>query len=89
VKQGRGLARKHQEVLVALLGLVSSLPLFLATVPSLSWLPRWLGAAVALAALLGALAVFWHAGALRARYVVLFAVALAFAAVTGQLLTLC
>ena len=46
---------------------------------------EWLGAAIAGVALLGTLMLFWRAGTLRLCYLLLFAVALALAAVVGAL----
>jgi hypothetical protein len=75
-------AKKYQAALLALLGLAIFAPVLLRAAP-LAWLPDWLGAAIAVAALLGAFIVFWRAGAMRIGYVVLFAVALALAAAFG------
>jgi hypothetical protein len=79
-----GPTRRHRTVLLALLGLVIFLPMLLRATTS-SLLPEWLGAALALVALFGALLVFWRAGALRLKYVLLFAASLALAAAVGRL----
>lgn len=50
-----------------------------------AWLPAWAGAAITFAALLGVLSVFWRAGALRMRFLLLFVAALAAAALYGWL----
>lgn len=47
--------------------------------------PAWAGGAIALAALFGALLVFWRSGALRAGFVLGFAAMLCLAAVAGWL----
>ena len=86
MNQHARLAQRHQGALFALLWLGVFTPLLLGAATSPSWLPDWLGAAIALAALFGALMVFWRAGGLRIGYVVLFAVALALAAAVGRLL---
>jgi len=78
-----GLTRRHRAALLALLGLVIFAPLLLRATSS-SMLPEWLGAAIAVVALFAALLVFWRARALRLRYLLLFAAALALAAAMGQ-----
>ena len=50
-----------------------------------AWSPAWAGAAIAFAALLGMLLVLRQAGALRMRFLVLFVVAIAAAALYGWL----
>ena len=80
MRQPVALTKKHRALLLVLLGVVGF-------VPVLTQAAGWLSAAVALAALFGALAVLWHAGALRARYIALFAAALAAAAVAGHALS--
>ena len=81
------LTKKHTAGLFALLGLGVFAPVLLSTATSLSWLPDWLGPAIAVAALFGALVVFWREGVLRIGFLVLFAVALVLAAVLGQILS--
>jgi hypothetical protein len=84
MKQHISLTGKHQGALLALLGLGVFAPVLLAAT-SPPWFPDWLGAAIALAALFGALIVFWRAGGMRAGYLILFAAAVALAAALGQL----
>jgi hypothetical protein len=81
-------SRNHrlQAALFALLGLAIYAPILSRIGTAPSWFPDWLGAGAALAALLGALIVFWRAGALRIRFVVLFAASLVLALVVGQFL---
>ena len=69
-------------VLAFLLGLAIAGPLLLSSVG----VPEWVGGVIAVAALLGALSVFWREGALRGRFVVLFLVAIASAAALGWFL---
>ena len=53
-----------------------------------SWsLPNWLGAAIGVAALVGALVVLWRQEATRARYVILFVAAMAAAPLLAWLLS--
>ena len=73
----------HQAALVSFLGVAIGAPVLLDNVPSLAWLPNWAGAAVALCGLFAALIVFWRSGALKARYLALFAGALGVAALAG------
>lgn len=81
-----GLEKKHELALLALLGLAVGVPVLLQGPASRLRLPDWFGAAIAITALLAALMVFWRAGAMRLRYVVLFALALALAAALGPFL---
>jgi hypothetical protein len=48
-----------------------------------AWLPDWLGAAIALGALVGILLVYRQAGALRTGFLLFFLAALALAAAAG------
>jgi hypothetical protein len=68
-------------VLAALLGVIFML--ISMKVGSPSWRVPWLGEVIGTAALLGALFVFWRAGALATRYIVLFLLALALAVAVG------
>lgn len=61
-------------------------PILLGSVTSIAWLPSWSGGAIALCALFGALLLFWRSGALRPRFLVLMAAALALATTAGYLL---
>lgn len=72
-------------VLAFLLGLTIAGPLLLSNASS-AGVPEWVGGVIAVAALLGALSVFWREGALRGRFVVLFLVAIASAAALGWFL---
>jgi hypothetical protein len=81
-----GHTKQHQVTLAALLGIAIFAPILLHTNSSLPWIPAWLGAATAFAALLGAFLVFWHAGALRIRFFALFIVAVGVAAACAALL---
>ena len=69
-------------VLAFLLGLAIAGPLLLSS----AGVPEWVGGVIAVAALLGALSVFWREGALRGSFVVLFVVAIASAAALGWFL---
>ena len=80
------LTRRDQAVLLSLLGLAVFAPVLLTAAMPPPWLPEWLGAVIAVASLFAALLLFWRAGAMRARYIVLFAVALVIATALGQLL---
>jgi hypothetical protein len=75
--------RKRYASQLALLGLAVFVPVLMRAEASPSWLPAWLGAALAVTALFGALIVFWRARALRLRYVALLAAALGVAAALG------
>lgn len=81
-----GHTKKQQAMLAALLGIGIFAPIVLHTNSSLPWIPAWLGAATGLVALLGAFLVFWHAGALRIRFLVLLFIAVGVAAVCAALL---
>jgi hypothetical protein len=81
---GPTITKQHTAVLLALLGLGVVAPVLLPAGTSLTWVPVWLGAAIANLALFGALIVLRHAGALRIRYLVLIGVALAIAAASDQ-----
>lgn len=70
----------NQKLMFALL---LSLTMMGATLTSGAALPGWVGGAMALGALFGTVLVFWRSGALRARFLVLFAAALAVAALAG------
>ena len=78
--------KKQQATLAALLGIGIAAPILLSSTSSVPWVPVWLGAAVALVALLGAFLVFWRAGALRTRFLVLFVLAAGVAAACAALL---
>ena len=69
-------------VLAFLLGLAIAGPLLLSS----AGVPEWVGGVIGVAALLGALSVFWREGALRGIFVVLFVVAIASAAALGWFL---
>ena len=64
--------RPHQRHFNLLLGLLLGIAVgspILMSKPG-SWpLPEWVGAAVAVGALIGALAVMWRQGAMKARYI--------------------
>jgi Polyketide cyclase / dehydrase and lipid transport len=77
--------RRRGVLLAFLLGIVMVSPLLLHA-NSAAWIPRWSGAAISAAALLGVLCVFWRAGELRGVLLVSFIVALTLAALTGWLL---
>lgn len=77
--------RTSRPLLALLLGLAIASPLLLANATSLG-MPPWVGGAVALAALLGALAVMWRAGELRGRFLVLFLTVVAAAGALGWFL---
>ena len=77
--------RTSRPLLALLLGLAIAGPLLVGTATSLG-LPQWVGGAVALAALLGALAVMWRAGELRGRFLVLFLTVIAAAGALGWFL---
>jgi hypothetical protein len=47
------------------LGLAIFIPVLLRAAASVAWLPDWLGAGIAVAALFGALTVLWRSGAMR------------------------
>lgn len=85
MNQPASFTKERRAVLLSLLGLAVFAPALLRAT-SLSWLPDWLGAAIAVAALFGAFIVFWRAGAMHNRYIVMFAVALALAAAFGQVM---
>ena len=70
------LTPSQQIALPALLGLAIFVPSVLMAAPSFWGLPDWLGGVIGSAAVLGAFLIFWRAGALRARYLVLLAAAL-------------
>jgi hypothetical protein len=78
-------SRMRGVLLALLLGIVVLSPLHLHAT-SVSWMPRWSGAAVSVAALLGVLCVFWRTGALRGGLLMSFIAALALAALVGWLL---
>jgi hypothetical protein len=86
VNRRTDLTARQRAALFALLGFGIFIPIVFAPERSPSWIPDWLGAAMAIAALFGALLVFRCAGAMRAGYIFLFAVALAAAVALGQLL---
>ncbi len=73
-------------MLAALLGVAVFAPMLLLSNYSSPWIPPWLGAAIALVGLGGALFVFWQTGALRTRFLVLFFVGVGVAAACGGLL---
>jgi hypothetical protein len=77
--------RTSRPPLALLLGLAIAGPLLVGNATSLG-LPQWVGGAVALAALLGALAVMWRAGELRGRFLVLFLTVIAAAGALGWFL---
>jgi len=81
-----GHTKKQQAMLAALLGIGVFAPILSQTSSSLPWIPAWLGAAIGLAALLGAFLVFRHAGALRIRFLVLLFIAVGVAAACAALL---
>jgi hypothetical protein len=71
--------RTHQRhlnlILGVLLGTAIVSPILVGNLASWS-LPDWLGAAIAVGALIGALAVMWRQGALKVRYIFLLVVAM-------------
>jgi len=75
-------APESRHVLALLLGIAIVAPLLPGLATS-AGMPGWLGGAVSLAALLGALSVFRHSAALRGWFLVLFIAALALAASMG------
>jgi amino acid permease len=77
--------RMRGVLLAFLLGIVVLSPLLLQPT-SASWIPRWSGAAVSAAALLGVLCVFRRTDALRGGLLLSFIAALALAVLTGWLL---
>lgn len=81
-----GLSKKQKIVLTALLGVAVFAPVLLSTNSRFFWIPTWLGAVIAFVGLIGALLVFWQAGALRTRFLVLFFVGVGVAAACGALL---
>lgn len=81
-----GHTKTEQATLAALLGISVFAPILLHTNSSMPWIPAWLGAATGLVALLGAFLVFWHAGALRIRFLVLLFIAFSVAAACAALL---
>jgi len=86
----RGPATAHRvqtsgQLLALLLGLAIASPLLLGNATSLG-VPQWVGGAVALAALVGALAVMWRAGDLRGRFLVLLLTVIAAAGALGWFL---
>jgi hypothetical protein len=76
------LTQGQSAALASLLGLGAAVPMLLQGA-AFAWLPDWLGAAIAVLSVLGVLALFWNAGALRVRYIALFVLALALAAGVG------
>ena len=76
---------RNQAAVLILLGLAVFASVVLRPAASMPWVPDWLGAAIAGVALLGTLMLFWRRGTLRVCYLLLFAVALALAAVVGAL----
>ena len=71
--------RTHQRnlnlILGVLLGIAIVSPILMGNLAS--WpLPDWLGAAIAVGALIGALAVMWRQGALKVRYIFFLVVAM-------------
>jgi hypothetical protein len=81
-----GHTKKEQATLAAFLGIGVFAPILLHTNASMPWIPAWLGAATGLVALLGAFLVFWRAGALRIRFLVLLFIAVGVAAACAALL---
>ncbi len=81
-----GHTKEQQATLAALLGIAVFAPFLSPTNSSVPWAPAWLGATISLVALLGTFLVFWHAGALRIRFLVMFVVAVGVAAACAALL---
>ncbi len=77
------LTGKHRATLYALLSLAIAAPVF-QTMP-FRILPNWLGAAIGMAALFGALVLFWRAGAMHLRYLFLLVAASVVAVIAGSL----
>jgi hypothetical protein len=77
--------KEPHATLAGFLAIAMFIPVLLNVAGPLWGLPAWLAGAIGSGALFGALIVFWRAGALRARYILLFVVALAAAAVVGSL----
>lgn len=74
------LGKTLQAILTVLLAIAVFAPIALHPGATFPWVPVWLGAATAFAALVGAFAVFWQTGALRTRFLLLFFVAIGVAA---------
>ncbi|MEO8201747.1 MAG: hypothetical protein ABI679_14555 [Gemmatimonadota bacterium] len=78
------LTRNDRTALFALLTLAIAAPVLFQALPS-RLAPDWLGALIGMAALLGVFVGFWRAGAMHLRYLVLFVLAIAAAAIAGRL----
>lgn len=76
------LRQTRQILLIVLLCIACGVPTILSTAAP-DWLPDWLGASLALGALVAALLMCWKDGALRMRFLASFLAALALAAVGG------
>ncbi|NOT64652.1 MAG: hypothetical protein HOP06_01140 [Methylotenera sp.] len=75
------ISNAHQIALKVFAGLMLASSAFSFLFPQLSWF----GAAVAFASLFGMLVIYWNIGALRARFILMFAVVLIAMAVWGLL----
>lgn len=84
MKRTNDFHRRHEAMLFALLATAIFAPVLLEHWPPGA--PAWAGGAIALAALFGALLLFWRAGALRTRFLLGLAAMVCLAAVAGVLL---
>ncbi|MEO8294277.1 MAG: hypothetical protein ABI613_02100 [Gemmatimonadota bacterium] len=78
------LTGKHRATLYALLSLAIAAPVLFQAMP-FRILPNWVGAAIGMAALFGGLVLFWRAGAMHLRYLVLLVAAIVVAVISGSL----
>ena len=85
MNQENGLRRADQATIVCLLLVAMGALLLSDGAATIGWLPAWMGAAIGIGSLLGMLLVVRRAGALRTNLLVLFAAALAAAALYGWL----
>lgn len=84
MKRTNDFHRRHEAMMFALLAIAIFAPVLLER-----WPPgasAWAGAAIALAALFGALLLFWRSGALRARFLLGLVAMICLAAAAGGLM---
>ena len=86
MNRASGLTKNEQGMLAVMLGIAIFAPIFLHASSSLPWIPGWLGAAIGIAALLGTFLLFWRAGALRIRFLVVLSIAICVVAAYAVLL---
>ena len=80
--------KKQDSIIAWLLASIGfSITAFYLAGPTPSWLPTWLGAAIALGLLFGVFFAYRSMGALRGRFIALFAAALIAAPLVGWLVT--